>query len=301
MTRLTLMVLVLLATVVSANPWFRGSEIHDAARRGDVARVRELIDADASAINKQDEYGDTPLSIAAAYGRWNTFEFLLREGAEVNTISKTQGTALHCVCYHDRPDMLRLLFSFGCQPSMKVRDIYGEYSPLLRAVQRGGANTVSALFELGANPEDVTKEGWNALHLAALCGHQHLYEILKQNGVRDDARDGVGNLPIDYDWTRPGADLSAIGNREDYVGRYVWQGKADGPGVTIFLEDGSLFLDDASLNELYPVQQDGFYCSNDPWWVTFERDGQGQVNAVELQFLRRAVLLEKTRENVESP
>lgn len=74
----------------------------------------------------------------------------------------------------------------------------------------------------------------------------------------------------------------------DYVGDY-------GPFLKVFVYEGRLWLDDHTLDAVYPIGDDDFVCVRNPWKVVFSRNDQGTVVSAELTFLRRAVVVEKTR------
>ena len=268
-------------------------EIHEAARKGNLGRVKSILVSDGSLLNAVDFIGHTPLTLSAAYGRWDLFQYLLDAGADVNHITRTKATVMHCASYHDRPEMVRLLFQKGGAPCLKVKDIFGEYTPMLRAVQRGSKNVIALLFDMGAQPGEATKEGWNALHLAAKCGHRHLYGLLIERGVSLDARDQDGNTPMEYDFRRPDPIPMNSRVQAEYAGFYTWEDAPEGLGITVFLQEDVLMLDDNCLNKLYPIGEDTFYCDRDPWKVQFFRNDAGIVNRVELTFLRRSVILNK--------
>lgn len=221
------------------------------------------------------------------------FQVSAGEGCRRKQYSLTQTTPMHTVCFHDKPDMIELLFQYGGAKCLQKKDIFGEYTPMLRAVQCGSKDVISLLFEKGANPEEKTKEGWNALHLASICGHRHLYGLLIDNGVSLDEKDLEGKKPMEYDFKRPeiiSVDTSLLG---EYKGRYTWEGKPDNPGVDVFIMNGNLILDDYAFNELYPIGRDVFYCTKNPWEIRFIRKENGQVVNLELCFLRQKVILNK--------
>ena len=273
-------------------PVFAGG-IHDAARQGDIERVKSILASDASQLNAEDYIGHTPLTLSAAYAHWDLLQFLLEAGADVNHITRTRATVMHCASCHDRPDMVALLFEKGGASCLTVKDVFGEYTPMLRAVQRGSKNVIALLFEKGARPDEATKEGWNALHLAAKCGHRQLYELLIEKGVSLVALDQDGNTPMAYDFRRPDPIPMDPGAYDEFVGFYTWHGAPEGLGVTIFLHEDGLMLDDNGLDRIYPIAEDTFYCSHNPWQVKFFRDETDVVHRVELTFLRRSVMLNK--------
>jgi hypothetical protein len=287
-------VLTLAASLCVVAPCQAG-EIHDAARSGDLGTLEAFLAAAPEQVNARDVIGHTPLTLAAAYGRWEVFRFLVANGADVNVVTYSGQTPLHCACQHDLVDMVELLFKRGAGGSMGVRDVFGGYTPMLRAVQRGNGNVVSFLFRHGALPDETTVEGWNALHLAAKCGHRHLYGLLIGNKVSLDSLDHHGKRPLEYDNPRPATTEMDATRFKDYVGWFSWEGAPEGLGVGVRIENGELLLDDHSLNRLQPIAEDTFFCSNDPWRVQFLRDRRGSVSGIELTFLRRSVTLERVR------
>ena len=287
------LIVILIVTIIWMSAPVSAGEIHDAVRRGDLEKVKSILASDESQLDAVDFIGHTPLTLSAAYARWDLFQFLLEASADVNHITRTQATPMHCASQHDRPDMVELLFENGGAPCLRVKDVFGEYTPMLRAVQRGSKNVIDLLFRKGALPEEETKEGWNALHLAAKCGHRHLYGLLIEKGVSLDAKDKEGKKPMEYDFRRPDAISMDPGMYEEFVGFYTWEGAPEDLGVKVFISDGSLILDDNCLNALYPIAEDTFYCSHDPWQAKFLRNQTGMINRVELTFLRRSVILNK--------
>ncbi len=269
------------------------AEIHDAVRNGDINTVKLILTSDPNQLNSPDIIGHTPLSLSATYARWNIFQFLLEAGADVNIITRSNSTVAHSVCQHNRPDMMEVLLQKGGSSCLKIRDVYGEYTPMLRAVQRGCKEVIAYLLENGSSPDESTREGWNALHLAAKCGHRHLYGLLIEKGVSMDAEDSDGKTPMEYDFRRPDPIPVDQILYKDYIGRYTWEGAPEGLGIRIFMDGETLMLDDYGLDEIYPIGEDMFYCSQNPWTLKFLRDNSGEVDRVELTFLRRSVMVNK--------
>ena len=55
------------------------SEIHDAAKKGDLGKVRELLEKGAN-VNELDGRGRTPVRIAARYGFTEVWNYLRQHG-----------------------------------------------------------------------------------------------------------------------------------------------------------------------------------------------------------------------------
>ena len=64
-----------------AHNWLRITPLHEAARKGDVAEARKLLDAGADLTARDEHLRSTPLAWAAKYGQLEMVEFLLRRGA----------------------------------------------------------------------------------------------------------------------------------------------------------------------------------------------------------------------------
>ncbi len=70
-----------------------GGEIHDAARDGDVERVKTLLKDNPAEVNAKDDGGWTPLHYAV--GHKEVVELLLTQKAEVNARDNSGWTPLH--------------------------------------------------------------------------------------------------------------------------------------------------------------------------------------------------------------
>ena len=67
-----------------------------AASRGNVARVKMLVEAGAD-VNKKDYFGTTSLARAARAGHEECVEFLLRKGTDVNITERFRGPLFHLI------------------------------------------------------------------------------------------------------------------------------------------------------------------------------------------------------------
>jgi ankyrin repeat protein len=135
--------------------------IHDAAKAGDVAKVRQLL-ANGAKVDAREEDGWTPLHWAAFEGQADVVRVLLAAGAKVDARSESGKTPLH------------------------------------RAAWRGHADVVKVLLAAGAKVDARHKYGLTPLHEAALGGHADVVRILVafKAGVAS-VRDGDGKTPFD--------------------------------------------------------------------------------------------------------
>lgn len=190
-------VIVAAATLVWSNLAL-GGEIHTAAMRGDVEKVRALLAADPDLVSSKDEHGWTPLYWAAASGHKDVVELLLANKADINAFNQ-HFTPLHAAVMNRHPDVADVLIASNAE--VNVFDAAaGGYVEIL--------NT-----ELKADPTLVASRddnGWTALQFAARNGQLDAVKLLLANKADVNARDRGGMTALQAalafsDSSRPGA------------------------------------------------------------------------------------------------
>ncbi len=106
-----LLVTVLLLGLTSACSLGKDDALIEAARKGDIAKVKTLL-AEGAEVNHQDQYGYTALIWAANKGHAEVVKHLLAEGAEVNHKNKKGETALAVA---KNEDVIQLLKTAGAK------------------------------------------------------------------------------------------------------------------------------------------------------------------------------------------
>lgn len=86
-----------------------------AARAGDAAKVRQLLDSGAN-INLRGHRGMTPLMAAAAMGRTATVQLLLARGADANARGAKGKTAREWAIAQGHPDIAHMLRDAEVEP-----------------------------------------------------------------------------------------------------------------------------------------------------------------------------------------
>lgn len=118
------------------------------AVRHDHADVMELLLASGADINKGDQAGKTPLSHAAENGKVELTIALIKAGADVNKRDFVGGNSVLWAAGLGTPETLKILVDAG--GSVEVRDING-LTPLQWAAQTGKTDSMAILITGGAD------------------------------------------------------------------------------------------------------------------------------------------------------
>jgi len=183
--------------------------LYMASSRGCVDVVRSLIDRGADLNAICEDYGDvdyvkwTPLQVAIYKERRDTTVLLLERGADTETRSRRDETALHMASYGTCADIVRQLISYGADLNAECDGI-DEYhkdvkwTPLHVAIWGGTPPIARTLLEHGADPNAPDSLGTTALHAALHRGWKVVtfVELLLEYGANVDARDKKEWTPL---------------------------------------------------------------------------------------------------------
>ena len=170
-----------------------------AARSGDVAEVRSLLDRGA-AVDARTGDGATAL-VAAAYGNHvEAARLLIDAGADVNVKDSSEQSAYLIATSEvgDDPRLLELTLAHGADVGAK--DSYNG-TGLIRAADRGHVRIVRRLLETPIDVDHVNRLGWTALLEAIILGggddrHTEVVRLLVAAGAKVDLADGDGVTPL---------------------------------------------------------------------------------------------------------
>ena len=150
---------------------------------------------------------NSPVAEAASRGDLTAVRELLRNGADVNAAQGDGMTALHWAAKHGNDEMARVLLYAGAVTEATTR--LGDNTPLHLAARNGRGTVVATLLEAGADASARTTTGVTPLHLAARAGAEDAVSILIDAGVEVDAvEDGYGQSPLH--WAAAANRLSAM-------------------------------------------------------------------------------------------
>ena len=172
----------------------QGDAMHAAARAGDLATVRALIEQDAKLALARDDSGRTPLHVAAGSGRVEVATFLIARGADVNASDNNAWSPLHAASAADHDELVRILID--SKAAMESRTSEGE-TPLAVAAGRGGARAAARLLDAGAATEAANAYGRTPLLLVAReSGKADIARLLLDCKANANAKDKFGDTPL---------------------------------------------------------------------------------------------------------
>jgi ankyrin repeat protein len=183
----------LLAVLLLAGSVPPESPVADAAMRGDVERVRELLREGAD-VNAAQGDGMTALHWAAERGDAELARMLLYAGANVDAVTRLGAYgALHLASRSGRVGVIEVLLAGGADPG--ARTSTGDVTPLHFAAASGSVAAVSALLEGGADP-GVREDRWGQtpLMFAAAAGRTEAVRALLAAGADPAATAAVLDL-----------------------------------------------------------------------------------------------------------
>ncbi|MBF0316286.1 MAG: ankyrin repeat domain-containing protein [Oligoflexia bacterium] len=147
-----------------------------AAQYGHINVLRKLKEKGADLNQKDSVSGWTPLHGAAYTGQLDVVEYLVSEGADINTIHANGVTPLNSAAYAGHLNVVKHLMNKGAD--MNIANHNG-YTPLNSAAEAGQLDVVKYLISRDANPLNE-KDGWSVLQLAQhLKDKKHGAEILR--------------------------------------------------------------------------------------------------------------------------
>jgi len=157
-------------------------DLGEAAAAGDLARVKELIEANPAAVNSFSADGFPVFALACFFGHLDAARYLAEKGADVHAAA-TNGSgynALTAAVTAGHTEIVKYLLERGLDPNYR----YGPaYTPLLAAAANGHLEILKSLLAHGADPAAVTNDGKSAVALAAERNHPDVADYLRSRAA----------------------------------------------------------------------------------------------------------------------
>lgn len=215
-----------------------GEQLRDAAKRGDGAAVRALLEAGAE-VDAATEYGVTPLFFAATRGHLDVVRLLLAAGADANVRDRFyDASPLSWSAEHT--EVVVELLEHGADPE----------EALILGAHLGNSDLVAAALDQGPPQERILAE---AVERARSREHAEVAALLEAAESRPDD---------------PPPALTAA-HRAAYAGAY--EDREGGDGVTVAVDGEVLTVTrGGETRRLSGVAEDRFRAAGEPdWKVSF--------------------------------
>ncbi len=197
-------------------------EFIDAAAQGDVAKVKEMLQADPSLAQSRDENGLSVVLKATYYGKRDVVEALLASGVELNlfeaaatgqtdrvrtlieedpalgnSYSPDGFTPLSLAVFFGHPETVDALLAAGAEVNAASRETM-KLTPLASAMATAQVEIARTLIAHGANVNATAESNLTPLHTAAARGNIEAATLLLEHGADINATTKDGKKPISY-------------------------------------------------------------------------------------------------------
>tara|TARA_B100001079_G_C16352811_1_gene489082 strand:+ start:178 stop:903 length:726 start_codon:yes stop_codon:yes gene_type:complete len=197
-TRAYIVVGFLFIMVLTSMPSVWASELHDAAKTGNIESIQHLL-AEGYGANEADEQGNLPLHYAAANGHVAIVKLLTDRGANLDSADILRGwTALQIAIVAGKIGVMETLLSNGANVDAKART--GE-TALHIATQLRNSTLVKILIQHDADLNVLatykTSRGLDGtpLHWATQMGNTNIVDQLVTAGADMNIKNSAGLTP----------------------------------------------------------------------------------------------------------
>jgi hypothetical protein len=223
-----------------------GEQLLAAARKGDVAVVKQLLDKGAD-VNAKNRYNSTPLFFACDRGHLEVAKLLIERGADMNVKDNFyNATALSWAMNKKHNDLVEYMIVKGVDATDAFRG----------SIQNNDQKMFQLILDKGKVNQALLDEG---LLMARISKREEMSKTLEGKGAKNI------EIPIDE------------ATAKLYEGKYQ-----DGDNTMNFvLKDGKLaFAQQNNSIVLIPVAKDQFRLIQFGLHFTFDRDEKGAVSGV---------------------
>ena len=175
--------------------WAWSAEIHDAALKGDLAKVRELLAKDPALVNAKGRNEKAPLHWAAQGGHLEVVKLLLARGGAVNELNIQKETPLVYAAEGGHLKVAELLIAKGADVNLKTTL---DAAPIHYALWAEHIELVKLMLKKGADLKWERGTGFSLLHEAANHQSAELVALLLKMGMAVDRKTDAGATPLHF-------------------------------------------------------------------------------------------------------
>ncbi len=196
------------------------SEFLDVVSKGEYDKVAEMLEADPSLVDSQNDRGMSAIILATYCGQKRIVNLLVSKGARLsiyeasavgdlnaviralerepsllNSYSKDGFPPLGLASFFGNADIARFLLERGADPNLVSKNLQ-KVQPLHSAVAGGYFEISKLLISHGANLNAKQEGGFTPLHEAAQSGNLEIAKVLVEGGAKVNERNNAGKTPL---------------------------------------------------------------------------------------------------------
>ncbi|KAM9239915.1 Ankyrin repeat and SOCS box protein 3 [Leptosomus discolor] len=175
------------ANVEGPHSWSGWNSLHQASFQGCTEIMKVLLEKGASKECK-DDFGITPLFVAAQYGKLESLRLLVSRGADVNCQAKDRATPLLIAAQEGHTECVELLLSKGADPNLYCNEDNWQL-PIHAAAEMGHEKILELLIPLTDRICDKGKGKVSPVYSAVYGGNKECLEMLLKEGYSPDAQE----------------------------------------------------------------------------------------------------------------
>lgn len=192
--------------------------IHEAALKGDLVKVKKLLQSNPNQLNDKGRANKAPLHWAAQGGNLDVVKYLIKLGAKVDNPNIVGETPLVYAAEGGHLKVAKLLIKKGAN----VNHVTARGNKVIMyAVWSEKMDMIDYLLSKGASLMEKQENGWTILHDAAFGQNVRLVKLLLSKGVKANSKTkegrtplhnacAEGNLKIASILVKHGADVNAV-------------------------------------------------------------------------------------------
>ncbi|XP_055495797.1 ankyrin repeat and SOCS box protein 3 isoform X1 [Leucoraja erinacea] len=163
------------------------SLVHQAAYQGHLDVLKFLLEKGADKESK-DDYGITPLFLAAQYGKVESLRTLIQHGSNVNCQAYDKATPLFIAAQEGHVECVEVLLSHGVDANLYCNEDDWQL-PIHAAAQMGQVKVLEFLIPITDRICDKGTDKVSPVYSAVYGGQQECLKMLLQSGYSPDAQE----------------------------------------------------------------------------------------------------------------
>ncbi len=187
--------LLLLAGCAGSQLRGPAATLHRASQSGDLHEVRAIVTAQPALLDSRESRGgNTPLAWAVFHGHLELVQYLVRQGADIETRNSDGYRPLHAAASRNHEEIARFLIEEGADIEAAPR--FSDDTPLAIAAAHGSPDVLQLLLSRGARV--VTGTSFPPLHYVAGDGFTSFVDLMLAKGAPVNEADINGKTPLHW-------------------------------------------------------------------------------------------------------